>query len=186
MAAWAHGQPAQSSAIGCAAVQHSASRSANGCRSHSRALNSATSRAKSLVIVYRYAEGKYERLPELAADLPRRTRFVARWAAMWLPMPQKRPRNTHRFRQRCRPSPAWACREPSSAPRKSTGVTLLRRYRLETLGAAQGGCTRSAACSFLWNPDHPDNGDQKRAEKRLQALEIELQIEEISASTERD
>jgi len=72
---------------------------------------------QSLVIMYRYAEGKYEHLPELAADLAREKPDlllalggdVAPYAA------KATSDDTHRFRQQRRPSPAWAGREPCSA-----------------------------------------------------------------------
>jgi putative tryptophan/tyrosine transport system substrate-binding protein len=141
---------------------------------------------QSLVIMYRYAEGNYERLPELAAELARQkpdlllalggdvAPYVAK-ATSTIPIV---------FVSSADPVQLGLAVSLARPQGNATGVTLLlddtASKRLELLKEAAPQVQRAA---FLWNPDHPDN-ELTEAQRAAQALKIELHPVEMHGSSD--
>jgi putative ABC transport system substrate-binding protein len=115
---------------------------------------------QSLVIMYRYAEGKYEHLPELAADLAREKPDLV--LALGGDVAPYAAKATSRipivFVSSADPVQLGLAVSLARPQGNATGVTLLlddtASKRLELLKEAAPGVQRAA---FLWNPDHPDS-----------------------------
>src|ERR1700724_1929298 len=143
---------------------------------------------QSLVIMYRYAEGKYERLPELAADLAREKPDlllalggdVAPYAAKatsTIPIV---------FVSSADPIRLGLAASLARPGGNATGVTLLlddtASKRLEFLKEAVPQVRHVA---FLWNPDHPDN-ELREAERAAKSLDVRLQLVEMRGAGDLD
>jgi putative ABC transport system substrate-binding protein len=133
---------------------------------------------QNLTIQYRYAEGRSERLPELAADLVRTNpdvlfslgsdvTAIAVKATQTIPLV---------FVSSADPVSLGFVASLARPGRNATGVTLLlddlASKRLELFKEAAPHISRVA---FLWNPDHVDN-ELHEAEDAAGRLGIELQL----------
>jgi putative ABC transport system substrate-binding protein len=131
---------------------------------------------QNLAIVYRYAEGRYERLPDLAASLVGEkpdlmlalggdVAVYAAKATSTIPIV---------FVSSADPVQLGLAASLARPGRNATGLTLLlddtAPKRLELLKEA---ITQVRRVAFLWNPDHPDN-ELIEAERAARLLQIEL------------
>jgi putative tryptophan/tyrosine transport system substrate-binding protein len=131
---------------------------------------------QNLAIVYGYAEGRYERLPDLAASLVGEkpdlmlalggdVAVYAAKATSTIPIV---------FVSSADPVQLGLAASLARPGRNATGLTLLlddtAPKRLELLKEA---ITQVRRVAFLWNPDHPDN-ELIEAERAARLLQIEL------------
>jgi putative tryptophan/tyrosine transport system substrate-binding protein len=128
---------------------------------------------QNLVISYHYAEGKPERLADLAAALVREKPDlvlalggdVAPYAIV--------------FVSSADPVQLGLAASLARPAGNATGVTLLlddlASKRLELLKEA---APRVKQAAFLWNPDHPDN-ELREAQRAAQSLDVRLQPVEM-------
>jgi putative tryptophan/tyrosine transport system substrate-binding protein len=139
---------------------------------------------RNLVISYSYAEGKPERLPDLAAALVRENPDLllalggdvaphAAKATSTIPIV---------FVSSADPVQLGLAASLARPAGNATGVTLLQddlaSKRLELLKEAVPRVSRVA---FLWNPDHPDN-ELREAQRAAQNFDVRLQQVEIRGS----
>ena len=108
---------------------------------------------QNVAIEYRWAEGQYDRLPALAADL------VGRQVAVIVAAAARRGAggkggdldDSDRLRDRRRPGRAGSRRQPQPAGRQLTGVTILavelEAKRLELLHELVPKAARRSRCS---------------------------------------
>jgi putative tryptophan/tyrosine transport system substrate-binding protein len=137
---------------------------------------------------YRYAQGKPERLPELAAQLVRLRPDVivaiggdvaefAKKATQTVPLV---------FISSADPEQLGLVASLGRPGGNATGVTLLQdelaSKRLELLKEA---APRVSQVAFLWNPDHPDN-ELREAQRAAQALGIKLHPIEVRRTGDFD
>jgi len=131
---------------------------------------------KNLLTTYRYGEGSYERMPQLAADLVAEkpdlllalggdvAPYAARATEM-IPIV---------FLSSADPVRLGLTASLARPSHNATGVTLLlddtASKRLELIKEAAPRVRRTA---FLWNPDHPDN-ELLEAQRAAPALGLEL------------
>jgi putative ABC transport system substrate-binding protein len=143
---------------------------------------------QNIAIEYRFAEGKAERLPDLAADLVRLkpdilfpmggdvTPFVSK-ATQTIPIV---------FVMSADPVQLGLVASMARPGRNATGFTFLHdelaSKRLELLKELAPRVSRVA---FLWNPDHPDN-EPRAAQQAAAALGIHLQSIEMRAAGDLD
>ena len=135
----------------------------------------------NLVIEYRYAEGRPDRLPELAADLVRvkpdvifalggDVAIAAVKATRTIPIV---------FASSADPVQLGFVASLARPGRNSTGVSFLldelASKRLELLKEAAPHISR---VGFLWNPDHPDN-EPREAERAAANLGLQLYAQEV-------
>jgi putative tryptophan/tyrosine transport system substrate-binding protein len=143
---------------------------------------------RNIVIEYRYAQGKPERLPELAAQLVRLRPDVilaiggdvaefAKKATQTVPLV---------FISSADPEQLGLVASLGRPGGNATGVTLLQdelaSKRLELLKEA---APRVSQVAFLWNPDHPDN-ELREAQRAAQALGIKLHPIEVRRTGDFD
>jgi putative ABC transport system substrate-binding protein len=141
---------------------------------------------QNIILVYRYAEGKYERLADLAADLVSEKPDlllalggdVAPYAAkatLTIPIV---------FVSSADPVQLGLAASLARPGRNATGVTLLlddtASKRLELLKEAVPGVQRAA---FLRNPDHPDS-ELTEAQRAAQVLNMRLHLVEMRGSSD--
>jgi putative tryptophan/tyrosine transport system substrate-binding protein len=130
----------------------------------------------NLVVEYRFAEGREERLPALAADL-----VALRPDAIFALGGDVAPAATKAtaaipvvFMSSADPERAGMVASLARPGRNATGVTLLQdelaSKRLEFLKEA---APRIANVAFVWNPDHPDN-ELRDAQHAADALGVRL------------
>jgi putative ABC transport system substrate-binding protein len=132
---------------------------------------------QNLVIEYRYAEGRPERLPALAADLVRlKPDVVFSLGGDVTPAAVKATQTIPIvFTSSADPVQLGFVASLARPGRNATGVTFLldelASKRLEILKQA---APRISRVGFLWNPDHIDN-ELTEAERAAASLGVELQ-----------
>jgi putative ABC transport system substrate-binding protein len=142
--------------------------------------NWATSRDK-IFVIYRYAEGKYERLTNLAAELvSERPDFILAIGGDVAPYAAKATATIPIiFVSSADPVQLGLAASLARPGGNATGVTLLQddlaSKRLELLKEVVPSVKRAA---FLWNPDHPDN-ELREAQRAAQSLNVQLRRVEM-------
>jgi len=144
------------------------------------------SEGRNISIEYRYAEGRLDRLPTLAAEL------VALQPDVILAIGGDVAPSARRVDQKIplvfvssadpeRLGLVASLRQPGG---NATGVTLLQdelaSKRLELLKEAIPNVSRVA---FIWYPDHPDN-EHREAQRAAQALALRLDSLQVRSSEE--
>ena len=141
---------------------------------------------RNLVVSYRYAEGKSERLPELAAELANLKPDVllaigGDVAPILVKATQIIPIV---FAISADPVQLGLVASLARPGGNATGVTFLQdelaSKRLELLKEAAPRISRVA---FLWNPDHPDN-ELREAQRAALNLNVQLQPAEVRGSAD--
>jgi putative ABC transport system substrate-binding protein len=141
---------------------------------------------RNLLVIYRYAEGKYERLPELAADLiGEKPDLVLALGGDVAPFAVKVTSTIPIvFLSSADPVQLGLAASLARPSGNATGVTLLlddtASKRLELLKEVVPRVKRTA---FLYNPDHPDN-ELTEAQHAASALNMELQLVEMRSSSD--
>jgi putative tryptophan/tyrosine transport system substrate-binding protein len=136
---------------------------------------------QNLVISYHYAEGKPERLADLAAALVReKPDLVLALGGDVAPYAVKAtPTIPIVFVSSADPVQLGLAASLARPAGNATGVTLLlddlASKRLELLKEAASHVKQAA---FLWNPDHPDN-ELREAQRAAQRLDMRLQLVEM-------
>jgi putative tryptophan/tyrosine transport system substrate-binding protein len=131
---------------------------------------------QNLVLEYRYAEGRPERLPDLAADLVRiQPDVVFAIGGDVTPAAVKATQTIPIvFTSSADPVQLGFVASLARPGRNATGVTFLldelASKRLEILKQA---APRTSRVGFLWNPDHVDN-ELPEAERAAASLGVEL------------
>ena len=131
---------------------------------------------RNIVVEYRFAEGKPERLPELAAELTRLkpdvivaiggdVAPVAKRATQTIPLV---------FVSSADPEQLGLVASLSRPGGNATGVTLLQdALATKRLDLLKEAAPRISKVAFLTNPDHPDN-EAREARRAALALGVEL------------
>ena len=141
---------------------------------------------RNLVVSYRYAEGKSERLPELAAELANLKPDVllaigGDVAPILVKATQIIPIV---FAISADPVQLGLVASLARPGGNATGVTFLQdelaSKRLELLKEAAPRISRVA---FLWNPDHLDN-EPREAQRAALSLNVQLQPVEVRGSSD--
>jgi putative tryptophan/tyrosine transport system substrate-binding protein len=141
---------------------------------------------RNLVVLYRYAEGKSERLPELAAELANLKPDVllalgGDVAPVMVKATQIIPIV---FASSADPVQLGLVASLARPGGNATGVTLLQDQlaskRLELLKEAAPRISRVA---FLWNPDHPDN-ERRETQRAAMSLNVQLQPLEVRGASD--
>ena len=141
---------------------------------------------RNLLVIYRYAEGKYERLPELAADLIGEKPDLVLALGGDVASDAAKVTSTIPivFLSSADPVQLGLAASLARPSRNATGVTLLlddtASKRLELLKEVVPRVKRTA---FLYNPDHPDN-ELTEAQHAAPALNMELPLVEMRGSSE--
>ena len=139
---------------------------------------------QNLIVIYRYADGKYERLPDLSAELiVEKPDVVLALGGDVAPYAVKATSTTPIvFISSADPVQLGLAASLARPARNATGVTLLlddtASKRLELLKEVAPRVQRTA---FLWNPEHPDN-ELPEAQRAAQSLNIQLQPVEMRGS----
>src|SRR4029079_4059281 len=143
---------------------------------------------RNIAIEYRFAEGKPERLSELAAELALLkpdvivaiggdVAPVAKRATQTIPLVFVSSADPEQL------GLVASLRRPGG---NATGITLLQdalaTKRLELLKEM---APRISKVAFLWNPDHPDN-EQRAAQLAAQTLGLQLHLVEIRRTEDFD
>jgi putative ABC transport system substrate-binding protein len=143
---------------------------------------------QNVVIFYRYAEGKPERLADLAADLVReKPDLVLALGGDVAPYAVKATSTIPIvFVSSADPVQLGLAASLARPGGNATGVTLLlddtASKRLELLKEAAPNVKRAA---FLWNPEHPDN-ELREAQRAAQNLNVQLQFAEMRDTRDLD
>jgi putative tryptophan/tyrosine transport system substrate-binding protein len=143
---------------------------------------------RNLALEYRYAEGRPERLPDLAADLVRtHPDLVFALGGDVTPAAVKATQTIPIvFTSSADPVRLGFVASLARPGRNATGVTLLldelASKRLEILKQA---APRISRVGFLWNPDHPDN-ELSEAERAAATLGVELKPLAVRSETDFD
>ena len=139
---------------------------------------------RNIAIEYRYAQGRVDRLPSLAAELVQLQPNVILAIGGDVAPIAKRFNQTIPlvFVSSADPEQLGLVASLSQPGGNATGVTLLQdalaSKRLELLREAAPQISRVA---FLWNPDHPDN-EQREAQRAAQTLGVQLHLVEVRSS----
>ena len=141
---------------------------------------------KNLLVMYRYGEGSYERLPQLAAELvAEKPDLLLALGGDVAPYAAKATSTIPIvFVSSADPVRLGLAASLARPSRNATGVTLLlddtASKRLELIKEVMPRVRRTA---FLWNPDHPDN-ELVEAQRAAPALNMELQRVEMRDSND--
>jgi putative ABC transport system substrate-binding protein len=136
---------------------------------------------RNLIVIYRYAEGKYERLTNLAAELvSEKPNLILALGADVAPYAAKATTTIPIiFVSSADPVQLGLAASLARPGGNATGVTLLQddlaSKRLELLKEAVPSVKHTA---FLWNPDHPDN-ELREAQRAAQTINVQLQRVEM-------
>jgi putative ABC transport system substrate-binding protein len=136
---------------------------------------------QNLIVIYRYAEGKYERLTNLAAELvSERPDLILAIGGDVAPYAAKATATIPIiFVSSADPVQLGLAASLARPGGNATGVTLLQddlaSKRLELLKEVVPSVKRAA---FLWNPDHPDN-ELREAQRAAQNLNVQLRRVEM-------
>jgi putative ABC transport system substrate-binding protein len=139
---------------------------------------------QNLIVSYHYAEGKPERLADLAAALVReKPDLLLALGGDVAPYAVKAtPTIPIVFLSSADPVQLGLAASLARPAGNATGVTLLlddlASKRLELLKEA---VPRVKQAAFLWNPDHPDN-ELREAQRAAQNLNVRLQLVEMRGS----
>jgi len=139
---------------------------------------------RNLVMSYAYAEGKPERLPDLAAALVREgpDLLVALGGDVAPDAAKATSTIPIVFVSSADPVQLGLAASLARPAGNATGVTLLQddlaSKRLELLKEAVPRVSRVA---FLWNPDHPDN-ELREARRAAQSFDVRLELVEMRGS----
>jgi putative tryptophan/tyrosine transport system substrate-binding protein len=143
---------------------------------------------RNLALEYRYAEGRPERLPDLAADLVRiQPDVVFAIGGDVTPAAVKATQTIPIvFTSSADPVQLGFVASLARPGRNATGVTFLldelASKRLEILKQA---APRISRVGFLWNPNHPDN-ELPEAERAAASLGVELKPFAVRGQTDFD
>jgi putative ABC transport system substrate-binding protein len=141
---------------------------------------------QNIVVIYRFGEGKYERLPDLATQLiGEKPDLVFALGGDVAPHAAKATATIPIvFVSSADPVELGLASSLAHPGRNATGVTLLlddtASKRLELLKEIVPHVRRTA---FLWNPDHPDN-ELREAQTAAPALNMQLDLVEMRGSSE--
>jgi putative ABC transport system substrate-binding protein len=141
---------------------------------------------QNIVVIYRFGEGKYERLPDLATQLiGEKPDLVFALGGDVAPHAAKATATIPIvFVSSADPVELGLASSLAHPGRNATGVTLLlddtASKRLELLKEIVPHVRRTA---FLWNPDHPDN-ELREAQAAAPALNMQLDLVEMRGSSE--
>jgi putative ABC transport system substrate-binding protein len=141
---------------------------------------------QNLVIEYRYAEGRPERLPDLAAELARlRPEVLLAIGGDVAPLAVKATQTIPIvFVSSADPQQLGLVASLARPGGNATGVSLLQdelaAKRMELLKQAVPHISRAA---FIWNPDHADN-ELREAQRAAVALGLQLQSVEIRGTAD--
>ena len=136
---------------------------------------------RNIAFEYRYAEGRLERLPVLAAQLVvLQPNVILAIGGDVAPIAKKFDETIPLvFVSSADPEQVGLVASLRQPGGNATGVTLLQdalaSKRLELLKETVPRISRVA---FLWNPDHPDN-EQREAQRAAQALGVQLRLIEV-------
>ena len=139
---------------------------------------------RNIVIEYRYAEGRLDRLPILAGQLVgiQPNVILAIGGDVAPTAKQVDEKIPLVFVSSADPEQLGLVENLRRPGGNATGVTLfqdaLASKRLELLKEAAPKISKVA---FLWNPDHPDN-EQRAAQLAAQALGLELQLAAVRST----
>jgi putative tryptophan/tyrosine transport system substrate-binding protein len=131
---------------------------------------------QNLLIEYRYAEGKPERLPALAAELVRLQPDVLLAAGGDVaPFAVKATQTIPIvFIMSADPQQLGMIASLARPGGNATGVSfLMDEIASKRLGLLKEAAPRISKVAFLWNPDHADN-EQREAQRAASALGVQL------------
>ena len=143
---------------------------------------------QNLIVFYRYAEGKPDRLADLAAALVgEKPDLVLALGGDVAPYTVKATSTIPIvFLSSADPIRLGLAASLARPGGNATGITLLlddtASKRLELLKEV---VPRVKHAAFLWNPDHPDN-ELREAERAAQSLSVRLQLVEMRGSGDVD
>src|SRR3981189_1179654 len=131
---------------------------------------------QNLLIEYRYAEGKLERLPDLAAELVRLQPDVLLAAGGDVaPFAVKATQTIPIvFIMSADPQQLGMIASLARPGGNATGVSfLMDEIASKRLGLLKEAAPRISKVAFIWNPDHADN-EQRDAQRAASALGVQL------------
>jgi putative ABC transport system substrate-binding protein len=143
---------------------------------------------QNLIVFYRYAEGKYERLADLAAALvSEKPDLLLALGGDVAPYAVKATSTIPIvFVSSADPVQLGLVASLARPGGNATGVTLLlddtASKRLELLKEV---VPRVKNAAFLWNPDHPDN-ELREAQRAAESLNVRLQLVQMRGSGDLD
>jgi putative ABC transport system substrate-binding protein len=143
---------------------------------------------QNITVEYRFAEGRPERLPELAAELARLSPDLLFTLGGDVSVPMVRATQTVPiiFGSSADPVQLGLVTSLARPGRNATGASFLlddlASKRIELLKEAVPHVSRLA---FVWNPDHPDN-ELLEAERATTKLDIKLQRLSMRGSDDLD
>ena len=144
---------------------------------------------RNAVIAFRWAEGHYERLPALAADLiTSRANILVAAGRHSLPSRSHRcnVKHSHRLHRGRRSSPPWLCRELQSAGGNITGISLFNNIlSMKRIGLLHELVPMADVVAMLINPKSPIlEEDFEPVQETARSLGLTIHV--LNASTDRD